>query len=60
MLLEINRLAQLTLEDMPEDSKFLLEIDFSSLHYADTCTQNYWVHAVKAAVIAGSCRTFLQ
>eukprot|EP00956_Cyclotella_meneghiniana_P027633 scaffold62402_cov42-Cyclotella_meneghiniana.AAC.1 len=56
MLLEIDRLAQLTQEDVPEDSKFLLEIDFSSLRYADTCTQNYWVHAVKAAVVAGNMR----
>ena len=60
MLLEIDRLTQLTPEDVPEDSKFLLEIDFSTLRYADTGTQNYWVHAVKAAVVAGSRRTFLQ
>eukprot|EP00956_Cyclotella_meneghiniana_P026498 scaffold57403_cov77-Cyclotella_meneghiniana.AAC.1 len=60
MLLEIDRLAQLTPEDVPEDSKFLLEIDFSTLRYTDTSTQNYWVHAVKAAVVAGSRRTFLQ
>ena len=60
MLLEIDRLAQLTPEDVPEDSKFLLEIDFSTLRYADTSTQNYWVHAVKAAVVAGSRRAFLQ
>eukprot|EP00956_Cyclotella_meneghiniana_P022163 scaffold41439_cov51-Cyclotella_meneghiniana.AAC.1 len=60
MLLEIDRLAQLTPKDVPDDSKFLLEIDFSTLRYADTSTQNYWVHAVKAAVVAGSRRTFLQ
>eukprot|EP00956_Cyclotella_meneghiniana_P045869 scaffold388458_cov96-Cyclotella_meneghiniana.AAC.2 len=36
MLLEIDRLTQLTPEDVPEDSKFLLEIDFSTLRYADT------------------------
>eukprot|EP00956_Cyclotella_meneghiniana_P025077 scaffold51495_cov38-Cyclotella_meneghiniana.AAC.3 len=60
MLLEIDRLTQLTPEDVPEDSKFLLEIDFSTLRYADTSTQNYWVHAVKAAVVAGSRRTFFQ
>eukprot|EP00956_Cyclotella_meneghiniana_P033377 scaffold95526_cov21-Cyclotella_meneghiniana.AAC.1 len=60
MLLEIDCLAQLSPEDVPEDSKFLLEIDFSALRYADSNMQNYWVHAVKAAVVAGSRRTFLQ
>eukprot|EP00956_Cyclotella_meneghiniana_P007581 scaffold10213_cov100-Cyclotella_meneghiniana.AAC.2 len=58
--LEIDRLAQLSPEDVPKDSKFLLEIDFSTLRYADSSTQNYWVHAVKAAVVAGSRRSFLQ
>ena len=60
MLLEIDQLLQLSPEDVPEDSKFLLEIDFSSMRYADTTAQNYWVHAVKAAMKAGSRKTFLQ
>ena len=53
MLLEIDRLLQVSPEDVPEDSKFLLEIDFSAMRYADTTAQIYWVHAVKAAMIAG-------
>ena len=60
LLLEIDKLLQLSPEEVPEDSQFLLEIDFSYLRYAGTTTQNYWVHAVKATVVAGKRRTFLQ
>ena len=34
MLLEIDQLLQLSPEDVPEDSKFLLEIDFSAMRSA--------------------------
>ena len=40
-------------EDVPEDSRFLLEIDFQSIRTAATESQSYWVHAMRAAVKAG-------
>jgi hypothetical protein len=58
-LLEIDRLASLTPEEVPEESKFLLEVDFARLVAGEVTTQHYWVHAVKAAVVAGRQRTFL-
>jgi hypothetical protein len=60
LLLEIDRLASLTPEEVPEESKFLLEVDFARLVAGEVTTQHYWVHAVKAAaVVAGRRRTFL-
>jgi hypothetical protein len=50
----------LTPEDVPEDSKFLLEVDFAWLRTGDITGQHYWVHAVKAAVMAGRRKTFLS
>lgn len=52
MLLEIDQVLQLSPEDVPEESRFLLEIDFSAMRFADTTAQNYWVHAVKVAMVA--------
>lgn len=59
LLLEIDRLASLTPEEVPEESKFLLEVDFARLVAGEVTTQHYWVHAVKAAVVAGRRRTLL-
>jgi hypothetical protein len=59
LLLEIYRLASLTPEEVPEESKFLLEVDFARLVAGEVTTQHYWVHAVKAAVVAGRGRIFL-
>jgi hypothetical protein len=39
--------------EVPEESKFLLEIDFWAIRVASTERQSYWVHAVRAAVKAG-------
>jgi hypothetical protein len=60
LLLEIDRLMTLTPEDVPEESKFLLEVDFARLRTGDIMGQHYWVHAVKAAVMAGRRKTFLS
>lgn len=60
LLLEIDRLIHVAPEDVPEESKFLLEVDFARLRKGELTTQHYWVHAVKAAVVAGRRRTFLQ
>jgi hypothetical protein len=59
LLLEIDRLASLTPEEVPEESKYLLEVDFARLVTGEVTMQHYWVHAVKAAVVAGRQRTFL-
>jgi len=60
LLLEIDRLIHVRQEDVPEESKFLLEVDFARLRQGDLTSQHYWVHAVKAALVAGQRRTFLQ
>ena len=60
LLLEIDRLIHIRPDEVPEESKFLLEVDFAWLQKGDLTSQNYWVHAVKAAVVAGRWRTFLQ
>lgn len=53
VLLEIDRLVQLSPEDLPEESKFLLEIDFKTLRHSGYEKQAYWVRAMEAARIAG-------
>jgi hypothetical protein len=45
-------------DEVPEESKFLLEIDFTKLRHKSTEKQSYWVHAVWAAVTAGRRRVF--
>ena len=45
----IHRLAELQPEDVPTESKFLLEIDSGKLIKEHVETQAYWVIAVKAA-----------
>jgi hypothetical protein len=52
LLLEIDRLMHLSPDDLPEESKFLLEVDFARLRGGELTSQHYWVHAVKAAVSA--------
>ena len=58
LLLEIDRLTSLTPEEVPDESKFLLEMDFERLKTSDSTTQNYWVHAIKAAIVAGKRKGF--
>jgi hypothetical protein len=60
LLLEIDRLIHVRQEEVPEESKFLLEVDFARLRQGDLTSQHYWVHAVKAALVAGKRRTFLK
>jgi hypothetical protein len=50
LLLEINHLIHVLPEEVPEESKFLLEVDFTRLRKGGLTTQHYWVNAVKAAV----------
>ena len=60
LLMEIDRLIHVRPEEVPEESKFLLEVDFARLRKGELTSQNYWVHAIKAAMVAGRRRTFLE
>ena len=53
LLQEIDRYMQLAPEDVPEESQFLLEIDFDDLRTASNEKKSYWVHAIRAALVAG-------
>jgi hypothetical protein len=48
----INEFTEVAPEDGPEDSRFLLEINFSELTKAHLETQTYWTLAVDAAIMA--------
>jgi hypothetical protein len=48
----INEFAEVAPEDVPSDSRFLLEINFSELTKAHLETQTYWTLAVDAAITA--------
>ncbi len=52
LLQHINSLLDLALEDLPESSPFLLEINFSKLSTYHLETQKYWTLAVDAALKA--------
>ena len=54
LLQKIETLAHTMPEDVPQDSKFLLEFDFNKLVRGSTDTQEYWVVAIEAAKVAGS------
>ncbi len=49
----IEELAETSPEDIPEGSKFLLEINFEDLTKSHIENQQYWIIALKAAITAG-------
>ena len=49
----IEELADTPPEDIPEGSKFLLEINFGDLTKSHIENQQYWIIALKAAITAG-------
>ncbi len=53
LLLELDKLIDTPPEDIPEDSRYLLELDYSTLYNATFERQTYWVLAMKAARQAG-------
>ena len=53
VLAEVDRLSEVDPILLPENSKYLLEIDFYSLHCDPLGKQSYWVLVMKAAVWAG-------
>ena len=52
MLAKIDQLSQLNPAQIPSDSLYLLEIDFTSLHKDTLEQQSYWLVVMKAAVKA--------
>jgi hypothetical protein len=53
LLMEIDKLVHTSPDNIPEESKFLLEVDFACLRNGELTSQHYWVHAIKAAIMAG-------
>ena len=53
---EIEQLADTSPDEVPAESRFLLEFDLGALGRADLDTQLYWVAAVRAARCAGRRR----
>ena len=53
VLLEIERLIETDPDDIPQESQFLLDMDFDNLLTAGTDRQSYWVRAMQAARKAG-------
>ena len=53
LLQEIAKYMHTPPDEIPEESRFLLEVDFTQLRSGHTTDQSYWVNAVKAAVVAG-------
>ena len=50
--LELESLAGLAPEDVPAESRFLLEINFSELNNSNVEMQQYWILAINAALTA--------
>jgi hypothetical protein len=53
VLMEIDKLLEMDPDKLPEDSKFLLELDFETLYNLSFERQSYWVRVMKAARRAG-------
>jgi hypothetical protein len=51
-MLELESLAGIAPEDVPAESQFLLEINFSKLSQSHTESEKYWILAVNAALTA--------
>ncbi len=50
--LELESMAGIAPEDVPAESRFLLEINFSNLSNSNVETQQYWILAINAALTA--------
>jgi hypothetical protein len=55
--LTIEELAETPPEEIPKESKFLLEINFGKLTKSHIKNQQYWIIALQAAITAGQCST---
>ena len=56
VLAEIARLSTCSPEEIPEECRFLLDFELTSLDKAPISHQEYWIAAMKAAKVAGSRR----
>jgi hypothetical protein len=54
--LELESLAGLAPEDVPAESRFLLEINFIDLNKSNVEAQQYWILAINAALTAQRCQ----
>ncbi len=54
--LELESLAGLAPEDVPAESRFLLEINFNDLNKSNVEVQQYWILAIQAALNAQRCQ----
>ena len=52
LILKIDKLNKTSACDLPEESRFLLDIDTNKLAEGDYDSQDYWVHAMEAARVA--------
>jgi hypothetical protein len=53
VLQEVEQLLDTPPDELPQDSQYLLELDYSTLYNALFECQSYWVLAMKAARCAG-------
>ena len=53
---KIENLWETDVDDIPEDSRFLLEMDYDRLMQSDIHNKTYWVVATEAAIVAGKRR----
>jgi hypothetical protein len=53
LLRDLDKLIDTPSDDIPEESRYLLELDYSELYNAPLEQQSYWVLAMKAARRAG-------
>ena len=56
MALELESLAGIAPEDVPAESQFLLEINFSKLPKSHIESQEYWILVINAALTAKRCQ----
>ena len=56
LLQEIDQLSHMEPDEVPEGSRYLLEVDFTSLANSSLERQSYWVLAIEAAAKAGKQR----
>ena len=50
---DIDKLAETPPEEVPADSRFLLEINFGDINRSHIEHQQYWIVAIQAAISAG-------
>jgi hypothetical protein len=57
LLRKLDTLIDTPSDDIPKESRYLLELDYSTLYSASFKRQSYWALAMEAARQAGQCRS---